>query len=70
MLHYEEGSECASCERYGKLEVHHLRYRWPPQREDVVLLCKECHVQWHKKYAAPIIGPIRFGTRVQVEVVQ
>jgi len=40
---------CAHCGVRKAQQIHHLIYRWRPRPEDVVLLCKQCHIKTFKK---------------------
>jgi 5-methylcytosine-specific restriction endonuclease McrA len=44
------GNECACCQSKENLNVHHINYDnlGNEKLEDVVLLCKGCHIKAHK----------------------
>lgn len=43
------GNCCQYCKADEDLHIHHIRYRYPIVKEDLLLLCRKCHVEEHKK---------------------
>ena len=48
--------KCASCGTERDLQIHHRQYRLPIVQEDLVRLCRRCHVEEHQR-----VPPTRFG---------
>lgn len=46
----EKKGKCDLCSKTDKLELHHLDYnRYHNNPENLKLLCRECHINWHKQ---------------------
>jgi hypothetical protein len=51
--------KCQACGKKKPLEVHHNTYAyWNEQREDVIALCRECHVKLFGDKKAPPVPDI------------
>ena len=44
-LKMKDGGKCSSCDAVDNLEYHHIKYT--NNKEDIILLCKECHTKLH-----------------------
>ncbi|MDD4922848.1 MAG: hypothetical protein PHS30_10285 [Bacteroidales bacterium] len=40
---------CELCSSREDLQIHHLRYVFPIVKEDLIRLCRKCHVLEHQK---------------------
>lgn len=40
---------CEQCGAKESLEIHHLAYKYPIQRQDLMRLCRKCHIEAHQK---------------------
>lgn len=57
-LMYDEvlPKSCENCGATEDLHIHHKRYVYPIEREDIVRLCRRCHVEWHQRIPSPDDG--------------
>lgn len=52
----DRGAQCENCgKRDRTIDVHHRvyyhdRYPWAYRPDEVLLLCRECHEQWHSAH--------------------
>jgi hypothetical protein len=44
---------CEKCGGYGKLTIHHKRYKYPIELKDLQRLCRSCHSKLHKNTLTP-----------------
>lgn len=42
-------TECENCSSKDNLVFHHTLYRFPPKKEDFIIVCRSCHAKLHKK---------------------
>ena len=40
--------ECKLCKSFLDIHIHHIRYRYPIKRCDIVRLCHRCHITIHQ----------------------
>lgn len=45
--HFEKDKDCLFCNGTDKLEFHHLKYEFPPKKEDSITVCNSCHNKLH-----------------------
>jgi 5-methylcytosine-specific restriction endonuclease McrA len=45
----KECEECGVKDSHAVLHIHHLKYKFPIEREDLMRLCMSCHSFYHKK---------------------
>ena len=63
-LYIIRGRKCEVCAGERSLQIHHLTYKriYNEEPEDLVILCRKCHVQAHKKDNVATAGA-RFENR-------
>ena len=50
---------CENCGDKDDLHIHHKRYVYPIVKEDLIRLCRRCHIEEHQKAIPPDIPPER-----------
>jgi len=40
---------CCHCGSKKKLHIHHIKYKFPIHKDDLIRLCQPCHAKWHKR---------------------
>ena len=46
--------KCQECESEIDLQIHHIRYIYPINKEDLKVLCRSCHLLEHQKVTPPL----------------
>jgi len=69
MALWSAGYKCEKCSCSITLQVHHRTYKnkWKEQREDVQVLCNDCHLLEHKKCEKHILEQILCELTKEIE---
>lgn len=41
--------KCQNCDSFEDLHIHHKQYKYPIVKEDLVVLCRRCHILEHQR---------------------
>ncbi len=41
--------KCSDCDSFEDLHIHHKQYKYPIVKEDLVVLCRKCHILEHQR---------------------
>jgi 5-methylcytosine-specific restriction endonuclease McrA len=46
--------QCENCGSTEDLQIHHKQYKFPIIKEDLIRLCRKCHIEEHQKIPLPL----------------